>query len=30
MELGRVVFDQLGLDLAALLRSFEVRPPGIA
>jgi amidase len=30
MELSRVVFDQLGLDLAALLQSFEVRTPGIA
>lgn len=30
MELGRVVLDQLGLDLAALLQSFEVRTPGVA
>jgi amidase len=28
MELGRTVLDQLGLDLPALLRSFEVRAPG--
>jgi amidase len=30
MELARVVLDQLGLDLAALLRSFEVTTPGVA
>ena len=28
MELGRAVLDQLGLDLPALLQSFEVGPPG--
>ena len=29
MELDRVVLDQLGLDLAALLQSFEVTTPGV-
>jgi amidase len=30
MELGRAVLDQLGLDLPALLQSFEVTPPAIS